>query len=64
MPVPDPTNRLHGKDRGRFAARLCVVPLGIGRPDALQVERGQRATLLVADALLVPPEMPIAERGG
>jgi hypothetical protein len=62
VPVPDPTDRLHRKDRGRLAARLFVVPLGIGGTDALQVERGQLATLLMADALLIAPEMPIAER--
>jgi hypothetical protein len=63
VPLPNPADRLDRKDRGRFAARLVVVPLRIGGTDAFQFESGQLATLLVADAFLVAPEMPIAGRG-
>jgi hypothetical protein len=63
VPLSDPADRLHRKDRGRLAARLSVVPLGIGRTDALQFERDQLATLLMADAFLIAPEVPIGERG-
>ena len=63
VPVSNPADRLHRKDGRCFTAPLLVVPLGIGGTHALQFERGQLATLLMADAFLIAPEVPIGERG-
>ena len=62
VPVPEPPYRLHRKDRRGFAAWLPVVPLRIRVTNALQLERGQFTTLLMTDAALIAPEMPVAKR--
>src|SRR6185312_1828244 len=59
MPVSHPADRLHGVDDGRIGALLLVVPLRSGAAHSLQLELGQGASGLVADAVGVDPQMPI-----
>jgi len=55
VPVSDPADRLYGEnDRGRISAVL-VVPLRICLPDLGKLILGEKAPLLMADAVRVDP---------
>src|SRR5690242_1782335 len=63
VPVADPAGGQHAEHRARGFLLQHVVPLRRGPAHALAFEVVQRATFLVADAVLVPPHVPVVQRG-